>query len=164
METLDKGQSRERYIFRSTPRTRIFLHACLSALGLGVWLWVMNTFELNFLFLRFLGIFLILSTTALFLLAARRSRTVVMDIESFTLVRGRKQTIIPWSSFLDQKSKLMLEDVLAWQRLNIKAVSSEKKTTLGLDRIFGVGLPVREIAEIMRDKIKTVCGRDLSLD
>ena len=131
---------------------------------LGVHLWILNKFEVTFGVFRDVGIFLIASTVFLFLLAFRRSRIVVLDGANFVLVRGTKQTTIPWNAFADEKSKLKLEDVIAWQRLNIKAFSYGQKTTLSLDRIFGAGLPVREIAAMMLERIETACGRELSLD
>jgi hypothetical protein len=164
MGALDERPSAESSVFHSTPRLRIFLRGCLSTLAFGVWVWIMDKHEVDFWPFRTLGLFLMVSSVALFVLALRRSRTVVLDGGNFVLVRGKKQTTIPWSTFADQNSKLKLENVLGWQRLNIKAVSGGKKTALGIDRIFGAGLPVPQIAAIMRDRIETVCGREPTID
>jgi hypothetical protein len=164
MTSFPEQPSPDSSIFHSTPGIRIFLHWCLSALAFGAWVWIMDKHEVDFRPFRILGLFLFVSTIALFILALRRRRTVVLDGANFTLLRGKKQTTIPWIAFVDEKSKLKLEDLLLWQRLNIKAFSAGEKTVLSLDRIFGAGLPVLEIVETMRSKIKAACGRDVTWD
>ena len=164
MGALDERPSQETSTFHSAPTYRTFQSACLSALAFGAWIWIMDNHAVDFALFRHLGLFLLVTTVALFLMAFRRRCTVVLDARDFVLVRGKKQTTIPWSAFADEKSRLKLEDLIAWQRLNIKAFPDGRKSTLSLDRIFGAGLPVREIAAIMLVRIKTACGRELSLD
>ena len=163
MDVVMERPAGEPVTFHSTPRLRVFLSACISGAGLYIWYWTMDRFNPDITALRFLGLFLVVSTGALLVLSLRRARTVVMDANNFTLRRGKKQAVIPWSAFADAKSRLKLEDVLAWQRLNVKAVSGGIKTSFSLDRIFGAGLPVPEITEGMRARIKDVCGRDINL-
>lgn len=164
MGALNERPSQETSTFHSTPTYRTFQSACLSAMAFGAWLWIMDKHEVDFAPFRHLGLFLLVATAALFLMAFRRRCTVVLDARDFVLVRGKKQTTIPWSAFANQESRLKLEDLIAWQRLNIKAFPDGRKTTLSLDRIFGAGLPVSAIAAIMRDRINTTCGRELNLD
>jgi hypothetical protein len=164
MGALDERPSEESSTFHCTPRWHTFVCACLSAMAFGAWIWIMDKHEVDFMLFRHLGLFLLVTTVALFLMAFRRRCTVVLDAQDFVLVRGKKQTTIPWSAFANEGSRLKLEDLIAWQRLNIKAFPDGRKTTLSLDRIFGAGLPVREISAIMLERIKTACGRELSLD
>jgi hypothetical protein len=164
MGASDERPTEESSTFHSTPTWHTFVCACLSAMAFGVWIWIMDKHEVDFTLFRHLGLFLLVATIALFLMAFRRRCTIVLDGRDFVLVRGKKQTTIPWSAFGNEESRLKLENLIAWQRLNIKAFPDGRKTTLSLNRIFGAGLPVPEIAAMMLERIKTACGRELSLD
>jgi hypothetical protein len=164
MGALHERPSQETSTFHSTPTYRTLQSACLSAMAFGAWIWIMDKHVVDFVLFRHVGLILLVTTIALFLMAFRRRCTIVLDARDFVLVRGKKQTTIPWSAFTNQDSRLKLENQIFWQRLNIKAFPDGRKTTLILNLIFGAGLPVREIAAIMFERIKTACGRELSLD
>jgi hypothetical protein len=88
--------------------------------------------------------FLMTATVALFAMALRSRRRVTLDESGLLLQRGRRQILIPWHGLTHDKA-LKFENVLGWQRLNIKALIDGCKITTSINWIFGVGLPALEI-------------------
>ena len=154
--SLDRSQSENNRVFYSTPRKHIILRFLISATLLAGWIWIMNVSDPNLYILRFLGLFLLVATSALLVLALRRPCMVVLDAENFTFQRGKKKIVIPWPVLGQEDSRLKWENLLGWQRLNIRTMVNGKKTYLILDNIFGVGLPVAEILRQMQQSIVSV--------
>jgi hypothetical protein len=97
-----------------------------------------------------IALFLMIATVALFILSLRRRRTVILDPTNLTLRCGGKVTLIPWRAFArsdsELRKQLKLENVMGWRRLHIKVQAYGINVSTSLDQIFGVGLPVPEIA------------------
>jgi hypothetical protein len=142
-----------RLVFDSSTRKEIFLRVGLAGLGFAVWFGLMNKLGIKGGFAGFVGMFLMVATVALLAMALRSRRRVTLDETGFLLERGSHQILIPWHALADDKA-LKFEDVMGWQRLNVKVRLGGSKITTSMNRIFTVGLPVREIFDAMEPWIR----------
>jgi hypothetical protein len=151
---LDQTRFQNSRVFHSTPRKLLVRRFLISAVLFVIWISIMNVADQGLYVFRFLGLFLLVATSALLVLTLRPPCTVMLDAENFTGQRGGKKTVIPWSALGQDDSRLKLEEIFGWQRLNIAARVEGKKSRFSLDNIFGVGLPVSEIFPEMQERIK----------
>ena len=134
----------------------MLLRGCLAAAATVVWIAGMNFLGLMGGFIGIVGMFLMVATIALFILTLRSRRRVLLDEAGFHLKVGKKETFIPWNALARDEKTLKIEDVMGWQRINIKAEVEGRNVRKSLDQIFGVGLPVPEIAAVMKAMIRKV--------
>ncbi len=147
---LRQAQYRPLFEYHSTSRWGILMRAFMCGAAFVGCLFLLMRLGIGGPGPGLLMLFLAIATVALFLLALRRKRTVFLDQTNLIVRRGAKRVVIPWRVFAwdpnQLNQQLKLENLMGWRRLKIKVEVYGKKVSVGLDQIFGVGLPVDEIA------------------
>jgi hypothetical protein len=156
----DRGNFRFEYT--SSPRRHLLIMAGVGCALCTIWFLVMKLLEPIGAAEGSLGIFLIVPTVALFVFTLRRKRTVILDEANMTVRWGSKEVVVPWRAFgpgpKEMKKQFKLEDIMGWERLSIKVYIYGEKVSFSLDQIFGVGLPVSEIAAKSMEAIRRTTG------